>query len=260
LQPGTEDATIYFTGNVVSHGKNVGQDNPVLVKPEDLPGNATKLAMLKNRKRQLQAETKTLTSQNEINLLSQEIEREEMENEIMRKKITLLEQLKAQDSVEDSGEICRKQFEKMMKDRSLNRTDPTLGHKLHGIGNRGSGHNTSPTISTEHRSPGSPWNHFVQHDKGSIVKTQDKKSGSRNPKTPRQILEENTSSLKKESYKSTIKYTPSNNNKSTPNRISTTHKKGLDHSRTSPKQLLDESENYELQEIEAFDKRLGHHG
>jgi hypothetical protein len=29
---------------------------------------------------------------------------------------------------------------------------------------------------------------------------------------------------------------------------------------TSPKQRLDESENYELQEIEAFDKKLGHHG
>jgi hypothetical protein len=156
LQPGTEDATIYFTGNVVSHGKTVGQDNPVLVNPEDLPRNTTKLAKLKNRKRQLEADRKTLKSQDEMNLLAQEIEKEEMENEILRKKITLLEQLKAQDSFEDSGEIERKQFEKMMKDRKLNRTDPTLGHKLHGIGNRGSTHNTSQTFSTEHRSPGSP--------------------------------------------------------------------------------------------------------
>ena len=53
LQPCTQDATIYFTGNVVSHGKNVGQENPVVVNPEHLPGNGTKLAKLKNRKRQL---------------------------------------------------------------------------------------------------------------------------------------------------------------------------------------------------------------
>jgi hypothetical protein len=97
-----------------------------------------------------------LTSQDEINLLAQEIEGEEMENSILRKKIALMDQLRSQDSVENSGEIDRKQFEKMMKDRSLNRTDPTLGHKLHGIGNRGSGHNTTRTISSEDRSHHSP--------------------------------------------------------------------------------------------------------